>query len=63
MGPAPVAKKDLTEERLAAGIAALADEKYALRAAELGRALLAEDGAEKTAERILALTVDLGSKR
>ena len=63
VGPAPVAKKSLSEERLAPAIAALADEKYTLRAAELGHALLAEDGAGKTADRILALTGARGSER
>jgi UDP:flavonoid glycosyltransferase YjiC (YdhE family) len=56
VGPAPLPKKKLNEQRLAAAITALGDEKYAARAAELGRAFAAEDGAEKTADRILALT-------
>jgi sterol 3beta-glucosyltransferase len=55
VGPAPVPKKKLNEERLAAAIAALAEEKYAVRAAELGRALAADDGAEKAADCIIAL--------
>jgi sterol 3beta-glucosyltransferase len=56
IGPAPLPKKKLSEERLAAAITALGDSKYVAPAAEWGRKLSTEDGAESAAARILAIT-------
>jgi UDP:flavonoid glycosyltransferase YjiC (YdhE family) len=56
VGPAPLPKKKLSEERLAAAITALADPKYAARATEWREKFAAEDGASKTAARIVALS-------
>jgi sterol 3beta-glucosyltransferase len=56
IGPPPLPKKKLDEPRLAAAITAVTSEPaYRARAAELAPQLAAEDGAARTAARILAL--------